>query len=75
MRAGSQHSVKAGSGVPESAELHSRRHQSCCRRRRGGGGGREVEGGKRMVMMRLALTGICPVLSQVVFRAINSANH
>lgn len=34
-----------------------------------------MEGGKGMVMMRLALTGICPVLSQVVFRAINSANH
>lgn len=44
MRAGSQHSVKAGSGVPESAELHSRRNQSCCRRRRGGEGGREEDG-------------------------------
>lgn len=68
MRAGSQHSIKAGSGVPEYCIPGDTRAAA-------GGGGKGEEGGKWMVMMRLALTGICQVLSQVVFRAINSANH
>lgn len=44
----------------------------------GGGGeerGRKVERGTRTAVVRPALSRICQVLSQVVFRAINSANH
>lgn len=73
MRAASQHSVKAGSGVPELQNCIPRETRDAAGE---GGGGSKVERRTGMATVKLALTGICQVLSQVVFfRAINSANH
>lgn len=70
VRAASQHSVKAGSGVPE---LHSKRNQRCCRRRgRGEQSGETDRDGNGEAGPHWNLPG---AVSSGFFRAINSANH